>query len=96
MNVFDLSNFNSHHAIQAEDAPVYECGYMALTGEHGKMQETADKENPYYFKVQQDENMVETADKENPYYFKLDQHDKMEETADTENYYYSKVEQAIQ
>lgn len=46
---------------------------MSTNGKDGLAPtETADKENPYYFELEQPGQMEETADKENPYYFKLE------------------------
>ena len=67
--------FLRHH-IQATDAPAYEYGYLVLIGEHGKVEKTADAENPYYFKLEEHGKVEGTADtNENPYYFKVEQTD---------------------
>ncbi|XP_078384670.1 uncharacterized protein LOC144667151 isoform X2 [Oculina patagonica] len=41
------------HQSTAETGPEYDRGYLVLVGEHDKEQETADEEDPYYYKVEQ-------------------------------------------
>lgn len=36
-----------------EKVPEYDCGYLVLVGENYNQQDTADLEDPYYFKVEQ-------------------------------------------
>ena len=38
--------------LQSEQVPEYDQGYLVLVGEYGKKEETADQEDPYYYKVE--------------------------------------------
>lgn len=37
---------------QSEQVVEYDQGYLVLVGEHGKREDTADQEDPYYYKVE--------------------------------------------
>ena len=79
---------------KSADVSAYDYGYMSTNGKDGlAATETTDKENPYYFKLEQPGQMEKTADKENPYYFKLEQPGQIEEAAGKESPYYFKLEQ---
>lgn len=50
---------------------------MSTNGKDGlAATETTNKENPYYFKLEQPGQIEEAAGKESPYYFKLEQPEK--------------------
>lgn len=37
---------------QSEQVAEYDQGYLVLVGEHSKREDTADQEDPYYYKVE--------------------------------------------
>ena len=62
---------------KSADVSAYDYGYMSTDGKDGlAATETTDKENPYYFKLEQPGQTEEAAGKESPYYFKLEQPEK--------------------
>ena len=59
---------------KSADVSAYDYGYMSTNGKDGlAATETTNKENPYYFKLEQPGQIEEAAGKESPYYFKLEQ-----------------------
>ena len=59
---------------KSADVSAYDYGYMSTNGKDGlAATEITDKENPYYFKLEQHRQTEEAAGKESPYYFKLEQ-----------------------
>ena len=72
-NLFEFYFFTTKSA----DVSAYDYGYMSTNGKDGlAATETTDKENPYYFKLEQPGQIEEAAGKESPYYFKLEQPEK--------------------
>ena len=62
---------------KSADVSAYDYGYMLTNGKDGlAATETTNKENPYYFKLEQPGQIEEAAGKESPYYFKLEQPEK--------------------
>lgn len=62
---------------KSADVSAYDYGYMSTNGKDGLVAtETTNKENPYYFKLEQPGQIEEAAGKESPYYFKLEQPEK--------------------
>ena len=62
---------------KSADVSAYDYGYMSTNGKDGlAATETTNKENPYYFKLEQPGQIEEAAGKESPYYFKLEQPEK--------------------
>ena len=62
---------------KSADVSAYDYGYMSTNGKHGlAATETTNKENPYYFKLEQPGQIEEAAGKESPYYFKLEEPEK--------------------
>lgn len=62
---------------KSADVSAYDYGYMSANGKDGlAATETTNKENPYYFKLEQPSQIEEAAGKESPYYFKLEQPEK--------------------
>ena len=79
---------------KSADVSAYDYGYMSTNGKDGlAATETTNKENSYYFKLEQPGQMEKTTDKENPYYFKLEQPGQIEEAAGKESPYYFKLEE---
>ena len=75
---------------KSADVSAYDYGYMSANGKDGLAATvTIDKENPYYFKLEQPGQMEKTADKENAY----EQPGQTEEAAGKESPYYFKLEQ---
>ena len=63
---------------KSADVSAYDYGYKVSTnGKDGlAATETTNKENPYYFKLEQPGQIEEAAGKERPYYFKLEEPEK--------------------
>ena len=62
---------------KSADVSAYDYGYMSTNGKDGlAATETTNKENPYYFKLEQPGQIEEAAGKESPYYFKLEEPEK--------------------
>ena len=73
----NLFEFYFFFTTKSADVSAYDYGYMSTNGKDGlAATETTNKENPYYFKLEQPGQIEEAAGKESPYYFKLEQPEK--------------------